>query len=402
MPSLPSALADDRRWILAGLRAARDGVGNTAPNPSVAALIVADEGLLIEERTGQGGRPHAETQALQRWAELAPRLPLATRQAATLYVTLEPCNHFGKTPPCTEAIIQSGIRRVVVGMVDPDPRVAGQGIARLEAAGISVISGVADQEVKQFYLAYSHQRLNRSPYLALKLATSLDSRLALANGQSQWITGEEARHHTHGLRRRHDGILIGAGTLNQDKPRLTCRLAGFARGEAVGEGRGIGQPQPIIIAGSQSLSLESLEVLWQSHPKILIIATSLHPQWAWLKQESDQGQRLKLLTIDSAPPPSPSSWPDLSCLLPALADLGFIQILIEGGGRLAGTLLGQDLVNEIHLYQAGLWLGTDSLAAVASPFNFTELQQVRRWQLVTPPRLLGRDCYSHWRPIPKG
>src|SRR6266853_3702784 len=210
----------DLQVMRAALGLARRGLGRVWPNPAVGCVIVKDGRAVGRGWTQPGGRPHAETEALARAA--------AAAHGATAYVTLEPCCHWGRTPPCADALIAAGLGRVVVALEDPDPRVAGGGVARLRAAGIAVEAGLGAAEAAEINAGFFQRvRLGR-PLVTLKLATSLDGRIATASGESRWITGAPARERAHLLRATHDAILVGTDTVLTDDPQLTCRLPGLA------------------------------------------------------------------------------------------------------------------------------------------------------------------------------
>src|SRR5437764_12238002 len=204
----------------AALGLALRGLGNVWPNPAVGCVIVKEGRVVGRGWTQPGGRPHAETEALARAGE-------ATR-GATAYVTLEPCCHWGRTPPCTDALIAAGVRRVVVALEDPDPRVAGEGVRRLGAAGLHVDIGLGETEAAEINAGFFCRLRNGRPLVTLKLATSLDGRIATRRGESQWITGPPARERAHALRAGHDAIMVGTGTVLADDPQRTCRLPGLA------------------------------------------------------------------------------------------------------------------------------------------------------------------------------
>src|SRR5512134_1017521 len=211
---------EDAHWMGVALTLARRGLGNTWPNPSVGCVLVRDGRVVGRGWTQPGGRPHAETEALRRAGDLA--------RGATAYVTLEPCSHHGRTPPCCNALIAAGVARVVCAMRDPDPRVDGRGFARLREAGIEVVEGLLEAEAQALNAGFARRIREGRPFVTLKLATTLDGRIATARGESRWITGPEARREAHALRARHDAILVGSGTAVSDDPDLSCRLPGAA------------------------------------------------------------------------------------------------------------------------------------------------------------------------------
>ena len=210
---------DDLSHMRAALALARRGLGNTWPNPTVGCVVVRDGRVIGRAVTAPGGRPHAEPLALAMAGTAA--------RGATVYVTLEPCCHHGRTPPCTEALIAAGVARVVIASPDPDPRVNGQGIARLRAAGIVVDAGLLAAEAEDVNAGFFHRVRHGRPLVTLKLASTLDGRIATRTGESRWITGEPARRMAHALRGRHDAVMVGVGTVLADDPDLTCRIPGY-------------------------------------------------------------------------------------------------------------------------------------------------------------------------------
>ncbi|MGI3776335.1 MAG: bifunctional diaminohydroxyphosphoribosylaminopyrimidine deaminase/5-amino-6-(5-phosphoribosylamino)uracil reductase RibD, partial [Janthinobacterium lividum] len=216
---------DDTEGMRAALALARRGLGVTWPNPSVGCVVVSAEGRVVGRgRTADGGRPHAEAVALGMAGEAA--------RGGCAFVTLEPCSHFGGTPPCADALVAAGVARVVVGCGDPDARVSGRGVARLRAAGVEVVEGVLRGEARAVAAGFLSRVERGRPVVTLKLASSMDGRIATRTGDSRWITGVEARREGHALRASHDAVMCGIGTVLADDPELTCRLAG-ARGRAL-------------------------------------------------------------------------------------------------------------------------------------------------------------------------
>ena len=299
------------------------------PNPRVGAVVLDGSGEVAGRGCHRGpGSPHAEVVALAEAGERA--------RGGTLVITLEPCDHAGRTPPCTEAIRSAGIVRVALGIEDPDPRVSGRGIARLQAAGIEVITGVAAAEVAALDPGYLHHRRTGWPRVTLKSALTLDGQIAAADGSSQWITSEEARADAHGLRAVSDAVMVGAGTVEADDPVLTVRLPGY-----LGP-----QPLPVVVAGSRPLPVEAR--LWQREP--LVFA----PEPAGLPGE-----------VVALP------GPDGVDLGAALAELGrreIVDLLVEGGAGLAGSLLRAGLVDRGVFYLAGKLAGGVGLPATGGSF----------------------------------
>ena len=212
---------DDLLHMRAALALARRGLGNAWPNPAVGCVLVKEGRVIGRGWTQPGGRPHAETEALRRAGDAA--------RGATAYVTLEPCSHHGRTPPCCEALAEAGIARVVMAMRDPDPRVNGRGLAMLRGAGIAVEEGLLEAEARALNAGFFRRIQAGMPVVTLKLASTLDGRIATASGESRWITGAAARREVHALRARHDAILVGSGTVLADDPDLTCRIPGMER-----------------------------------------------------------------------------------------------------------------------------------------------------------------------------
>ena len=305
-----AVVATDLEFMNAALSLAARNLGDTWPNPSVGCVIMKDGVIVGRGWTGSGGRPHAETEALARAG--------AAAKGATAYVTLEPCSHHGKTPPCAEALIAAGIARVVSATTDPDSRVSGNGHAKLRAAGIIVDEGVqrdlADRLNAGFFLRVRGKR----PLFCLKTATTLDGRIALENGKSQWITGDQARHAAHALRARYDAILVGVGTAIADDPMLTCRLEGY-----------------------------------QGRPKVRVV----------LDRRGNLPRSSKLLsTADTIP-----TWVVTSADIPAaaaeLAERGLTRVLIEGGGSVAAAFLNAGLIDELAWFRSAGIIGDDGKGA---------------------------------------
>ena len=333
--------SSDLQAMRAALALARRGLGNVLPNPAVGCVIVADGTVVGRGWTQPGGRPHAETEALSRAG--------AAAQGATAYVSLEPCAHWGRTPPCADALIAAGLRRVVVALEDPDPRVAGAGLARLRAAGIAVETGLGAAEAGEINAGFFHRvRLGR-PLVTLKLATSLDGRIATASAESRWITGEPARERAHLLRATHDAILVGTGTVLRDDPQLTCRLPGLA------------QRSPVRVALDATLRIP---------PEARIIAEARQtPTWLVTLRSADRARRkaLRDAGVDIvAAAPDAAGHIDLAVALRRLGERGLTRLLVEGGGRLAASLLRAGLVDRLVWLHAPLLLGGDAVPAIAA------------------------------------
>lgn len=354
----------DLRWMRAALALAQRGLGRVWPNPAVGCVIVRDGHLLGRGWTQPGGRPHAETMALSQAGDAA--------KDATAYVSLEPCAHHGRTPPCCDALIAAGIARVVSPMEDPDPRVAGQGFQRMRSAGLTVDVGLMAEAAWRANEGFlTRQKLGR-PKVTLKLATSLDGRIATATGESRWITGAEARKRVHLMRAQSDVIMIGAGTARADDPGLDVRLPGFVGCD----------PVPLIIGGASN-----------DIPAKLISGLRNRPVWhARAVSDSAQGPE----GVDVIDTPLGDDGLDLGSLLAALGARGVTRVLSEGGGAIAASLIKADLVDEIIWMTAGLGLGADARSAIGD-LGLTRLDGAPRYTLAGIEQI-GRDCLTRWRP----
>jgi len=319
-------------------------LGRVAPNPAVGCVIVDAKGRIVGRgHTQKGGRPHAETVALAQAG--------AAAKGATAYVTLEPCSHLGKTPPCADALIEAGIALVVVGAQDPDPRVNGAGIARLRASGVGVKTGILEDACKEMNAGFFSRILEKRPLVTLKIAQSLDGRTASASGESKWITGEPARQFGHMLRAEHDAILVGIGTAQADDPELTCRLPGL-------EDR-----SPLRVILDSRLKLSEWSKLAQSahdHPTVVF---TVNP---------DGGAALRAAGVEIIVVAKDARGrADLNAILKELAARGITRLLVEGGATIHATFLDRGFADRLEVFTAGLVLGAaghasiDSLAALA-------------------------------------
>jgi len=331
----------DLRAMRAALALARRGLGNVWPNPAVGCVIIKDGRVVGRGWTQPGGRPHAETEALARAGEAA--------RGATACVTLEPCSHWGRTPPCADALIAAGVRRVVAAVEDPDPRVAGAGLARLRAAGLAVATGLGAAEAAEINAGFFHRlRLGR-PLVTLKLATSLDGRIATASGASRWITGAAARARGHLLRAEHDAILVGTGTAIADDPQLTCRLPG------------LGHRSPLRVVLDRRLRIPLAAQLFAAvRPVPTWVVTSPTADAARVAALRDAG--VEIIAAD----PDASGQLDLASVLGRLGERGLTRLLVEGGGHLAAALLRRGLVDRLAWFHAPVLLGGDGVPAVAA------------------------------------
>ncbi|MRX50839.1 bifunctional diaminohydroxyphosphoribosylaminopyrimidine deaminase/5-amino-6-(5-phosphoribosylamino)uracil reductase RibD [Paracoccus sp. S-4012] len=337
------------------LRLARRGLGQVWPNPAVGCVIVKDGVVVGRGWTRPGGRPHAEAVALAQAGGAA--------RGATAFVTLEPCAHHGRTPPCAEALIAAGVARVVTALTDPDPRVAGRGHAMLRAAGIDVVEDIRAAGAAEVNRGFLLRVTEGRPMVTLKLALSLDGRIATSSGESRWITGEAARHRVHLLRFTHDAVLVGGGTARADAPRLDVR--GFGE---------VAQPLRIVLARGAVPPLPEGAPVWHLHgPGGAAMAGS-----------------------GGIAVPVAGEGLDLRAALAALGARGLTRVLCEGGGRLAAGLLAAGLVDELVVMQAGLALGAEGRPGVGL-LALSRLADARRFRLIRS-FAAGPDLVSVWRP----
>ncbi|MFT8244436.1 bifunctional diaminohydroxyphosphoribosylaminopyrimidine deaminase/5-amino-6-(5-phosphoribosylamino)uracil reductase RibD [Roseomonas sp. BN140053] len=362
---------DDEAHMRAALALAARGLGNTWPNPNVGCVLVRDGRVVGRGWTAPGGRPHAETQALARAGEAA--------RGATAYVTLEPCCHWGRTPPCTDALIAAGVARVVVALRDPDPRVDGGGLGRLAAAGIAVEEGLLAEDAARLVAGFILRQRERRPLVTLKLATTLDGRIATRTGESQWITGPEARRLAHALRGTHDAVLAGSGTVLADDPELTCRLPGFSPRpnlRVVADARLRTPPTARLFAGPAD-----------THGAVLLATRPGHPEAA-LTPLVAAGARI--LPVAEAP----GGGLDPAELLRALSAEGITRLLAEGGAGIAAALLRAGLVDRLCWFHAPAVMGGDGLpAAQPLPVELLAAMPKFRRVAVTP---CGPDLMSEF------
>lgn len=361
----------------AALDLARQAVGTTAENPPVGCIIVRDGALLGRGFTQPGGRPHAEAVALAHARD--PDMAPSATVGATAYVTLEPCSHHGKTPPCAEALIEAGIARVVVAAPDPDPRVDGGGLARLREAGVAVSTGLLRDEAERVMAGFLSRIRRGRPYVTLKLATSLDGRIATAMGHSQWITGEAARARAHLMRAQSDAILVGIGTVLADDPSLTCRLPGL---EAL-------SPARVVLDNDLRLSLDSALVRGAGDVPVSVFTTRSAEAAAHLTSTAGDGLTIETVTAD------PDGRPAIAAVLERLAERGIGRLMVEGGAGVATAFLKAGLVDEIAWFRAPVVIGGDGLSAVAS-IGLDRLDLAAKWT-PTGVETLGRDTLQTFR-----
>lgn len=351
--------AFDKEMMQRCLSLARNALGRTAPNPLVGSVVVLDGEIIGEGFHPGAGQPHAEVFALRAAGNRAT--------GATIYVNLEPCNHYGRTPPCSEAVVAAKVAKVVVGMVDPDPRVSGGGIARLRSAGIEVVVGVEEADCRQLNEAFIHRILYQQPFGILKYAMTLDGKIATTNGHSAWITGEIARNEVHKLRAACDAVIIGGNTLRLDNPKLTSRLA-----EA---------PNPLRVVMSRTLDLPSEAYLWQE----MVSAPTLVLTEVGVKRDVQQqllAKGVRVVELNSLTPKEAMKY---------LYSLGIMSVLWECGGTLAASAIADGAVQKVLAFIAPKIVGGSQGFSPVGELNLTNMNQaitLERYHW----RSVGSDC----------
>jgi diaminohydroxyphosphoribosylaminopyrimidine deaminase/5-amino-6-(5-phosphoribosylamino)uracil reductase len=347
----------DHRFMQLALMLGRQGMGRVWPNPAVGCVLTRQGVIIGRSRTADGGRPHAEVVALTQAGDA---------RCATAYVTLEPCAHTGQTGPCSQALIDAGVTRVVVATTDPDPRVAGRGIAMLRDAGVEVVLGVCQAEADVDHAGFFARLRENRPFVTLKIASTLDGRIATCTGESQWITGPAARRAVHMMRARHDAVIVGGGTLRADDPTLTVRGLGIDR-----------QPVRIIVSNSPMVAPNLQNTVadapvWQCHGGGVTV-----PAWA---------TGIACPVTDNAV--------DMTAVMAAIAAKGITRVFCEGGGALAASLLRAGLVDELIVMHAGCLIGGDGTASLAA-LGVDNLDDAPRFDLHSV-QSIGTDVMQRW------
>lgn len=345
--------AADQEYMTRALRLAAQGLNTTTPNPRVGCVLVKDGMVVGEGWHERAGEAHAEVHALRNAGEAA--------RGATAYVTLEPCAHHGRTPPCVDALIEAGVVRVVAAMNDPNPLVAGEGLARLEQAGIAVAVGLLEGDAGKLNVGFVSRMTRGRPWVRIKVAASLDGKTALLNGKSQWITGPEARRHAHGWRARSCAIMTGSGTVLDDDPGLTVREVPCTR-----------QPRRVVIDG-RLLTPANARVL-EGEGALIFSATAGSLPNAEVVALSAGAGRVDLVGV-----------------IDELGRRGVNELMVEGGYRLNGALLRAGLVDELLIYQAPLIIGDQARGMFDLP-EALDLAEARRIEVVER-RALGPDMF---------
>jgi len=357
------------------LSLARRGLGNVWPNPAVGCVLVRNDlnnRVVGRGWTQAGGRPHGEIEAINRAQKLA--------EGSVAYITLEPCNHHGETPPCSESIINAGIKRCVIAIKDPDPRVLGSGINRLREAGIDTELGVCEKDAKEINAGFFLRIQKGRPLFTLKTATTIDGRIATSRGKSKWITGKKARAFAHRLRANHDAIMIGIRTALIDNPLLSCRLPGLE------------ELSPIRIVADTNLRLPN--------DCALVKTAATIPTWVITKsivdldrcsQLEDLGVNIIKIDIDK------TGHLDLDELVTELGNRGLTRVLVEGGGALAAAMIKKNLIDELAWFRSAKIIGGDGLGAIA-PFGINEISKAPAFICNSIARI-GDDIFETYRRV---
>ncbi|BAY84878.1 riboflavin biosynthesis protein RibD [Calothrix parasitica NIES-267] len=348
----------DRKMMQRCLELARRGLGRTSPNPMVGAVVVKDGEVIGEGFHPRAGEPHAEVFALEAAGENA--------RGATIYVSLEPCNHHGRTPPCSEAVVAAGLAKAVVGMVDPNPLVAGGGIKRLQEAGIEVIAGVEEEACRKLNEGFIHRILYKKPLGILKYAMTLDGKIATATGHSAWVTTEDARSAVRVVRAGCDAVVVGGNTVRKDNPRLTSRLAGAHN--------------PLRVVMSRSLDLPSEAYLWKTQEAPTLVLTE-----PGVKLDVQKNLRSQGVEVVELSPLSPEK------AMAYLYELGFCSVLWECGGILAANAITQGAVQKVLAFIAPKIIGGSDAPTPVGDLGFTTMTQALSLERVEM-RIVGSDC----------
>ncbi len=361
----------DVHFMKRALQLARRGRGFVSPNPMVGAVVVKDQTIIAEGYHEKFGQAHAEVNALRKAGEAA--------HGATLYVTLEPCSHQGKTPPCVQAILDYGIAHVVVGVKDPNPKVNGKGIQMLKSKGIEVSTGVLEEACYQLNESYFYFITSGKPLVTLKMAQTLDGRIATSTGHSKWITSEDSRVISHRLRRRHDAVLVGIGTVLADDPQLSVR---HVRGRS---------PRRIILDSQLRVPLDA-HILSDNAPFSTIIVTTAAASREKIARINERGAQVLVV------PENERGWVSLEHLWKKLAEMGITSVLVEGGSTVHTECLKRKMAERMVLFIAPKILGSgiDAIGdlGIRNINSALELDQVRMRNLGEDILVTGKIVYS--------
>ena len=357
----------DSQMMLRCIELARTALGRTSPNPLVGAVVVQDGKIVGEGFHPRAGEPHAEVFALRAAGERA--------RGSTIYVSLEPCNHYGRTPPCSEGLINAGISKVVVGMVDPNPLVAGGGIARLRAAGIEVIVGVEEAACRRLNEGFIHRILYQRPLGILKYAMTLDGKIATTAGHSAWVTNQDARTEVHQLRAACDAVIVGGNTVRQDNPYLTSHQ--------------VEAHNPLRVVMSRSLNLPEQARLWDIREAPTLVVTEVGSSETFQKMLRQKG--VEVVVFNSLTP---------EAVMSHLYKRGFCSVLWECGGILAASAIAQGAVQKIMAFIAPKIIGGDYAPTPVGDLGLTNMTQALSLERVTW-RVVGSDCLVEGYLTPK-
>nr|WP_235938844.1 bifunctional diaminohydroxyphosphoribosylaminopyrimidine deaminase/5-amino-6-(5-phosphoribosylamino)uracil reductase RibD [Thalassotalea algicola] len=348
---------DDHRFMARAISLAKKGHYTTSPNPRVGCVIVNNGKIVGEGFHQKAGEPHAEVYALRAAAKQA--------EGATAYVTLEPCSHFGRTPPCAKGLIEAKVSKVIAAMVDPNPKVAGSGLNMLNEAGIETASGLLETDAKLLNLGFISLMERKRPYVRCKLAASIDGQTAMASGESQWITSSKARQDVQRLRAQSCAVISGASSVISDNAKMTVRQAELGSLNKQYSESEIRQPVRIIVDSQDRLTPDL--ALFEHPSSIIIVNTGIETRHQWphfVKHIQVKAQNNKV---------------DLASLLSVLAELGLNDVLIETGETLAGAFIEQNLVDELIIYQAPKLMGAENKGLVKMP-AITQLSQAKSFK----------------------
>ncbi len=358
--------------MLRALALARRAVGSTSPNPPVGAVVVRDGRIVGEGYTQPPGGPHAEAVALERAG--------AAAAGATIYVTLEPCSHFGRTPPCADAIVAAGIVKAVYSIIDPDEKVSGGGKAKLEAGGVEVEEGDGAEEAGRILEGYVKHRRTGLPFVVVKYAASLDGKIAARSGDSRWVSGPATLAWAHGMRTRIDAIMVGVSTVVIDNPRLTARPGGAEAGR-----------QPLrVVMDSRGRTPAGANVL-KGPAKTLVVTTDASPD-GWRAAMTAAAAEVLIVPADA------DGHVSLTAVLAELGRRGIVVLLVEGGGKLAGSFFDQGLVDKLYAVIAPIVIGSEAAPAAVAGRGAERMADAKRLRDVTVERL-GDDLLVTGYPI---
>lgn len=353
-------MVTDEQWMKRVLRLAAKGKGRTSPNPMVGAIVVRRGTVVGEGHHAKAGEAHAEILALRQAAEKS--------KGATLYLNLEPCTHYGRTPPCTPVVVKSGVKRVVLGMEDPNPLVKGKGVRTLREAGIEVRLGILEKECRRLNEAFCKYITKREPFVILKAAATLDGKIATRDGASKWISSEASRRLVHQLRNEVDGVLVGIGTVLKDDPLLTARIPG-------------GRDPFRIILDSHLKIPEQANVLGTSPSKTIIVTTERASRE---KIETLEGKGTQILRVDSR-----EGRVNLKSCLSSLGEKGITSLLVEGGSQVYGAFLDEGLVDKFLLFLAPRLMGDEEALSIFGGRGVATLQEATPLREVKVKRVGG-------------